>query len=1075
MPGPWRVLLSLLLFSIVAAGQPGGGEYAIVLEEAPLVEQTGGAKGARSAAAEATATRLAATQERFASRLGEQNIRVTGRAHRLANAVFARMTREQAREIAQWSGVKRVEYLPPLKRHLDGALDLVLAREAWSLVGGEENAGNGMRIGILDSGIDHEHPAFQDPSLPMPQGYPRGRPEELPFTSNKIIVARSYVFQLGFDVNPAFTRPDDDTPRDRVGHGTAAAMIAAGRRVQGPAATIVGVAPRAYLGNYKIFGSPGVNDSTFGSVLIEAIEDAFDDGMDIVSLSLGSPALYGPLDQCRNASGALEACDIRAEVVDLAMRSGMAVVVSAGNDGDYGLRFPALNTIHTPGTAPAAITVGATTNRHIYFSSVRVGGDTRRFDALFGNGPKPEPTLTGPLRDVTALEDDGLACAPLGNGTLSGAIALVRRGECGFAEKVRNAQNAGATGVIVYQAQGVEGIFPPRELAETGIPLVLVGHSDGLALRDLSGQVSVTLDPALVRRDAEFDTVAFFSSRGPALGDTSRGEAPIKPEVAAVGTDLYAATQVLDPNGEFYDRTRFTSVQGTSFSAPMVAGAAALVWQQRPDFRAGQVKSAVVNTASSTVREDGAEAPVTAVGAGKLDVNAALSTRGTVEPATLSFGIIGQASLPRSLALTFTNTGPAPARFDFEVSRRENDPAAQLVVTPTNATLGPEQQQTITVRLQGTRPAPGSYSGYLIIRGPSTNLRVPFLYLVGDNIAADAVPVLGDGFRGILNEQGWLMGTKVVDRSGVPVTGVQSRFRSIVGGGRIDFFDPETDVYGIAAAEVTLGPEIGEQQFSAEVGGLTIDFFGRAYQRPAIATGGIVNAASFETGQGLAPGSYITIQGEGLAPALRAASTASLPVSLAGVSVSFDSATTPLSLPGRLHFVSPNQINVQIPWEFEGFNVVLMKVSVGPGGNDSSAVFQIPLSAASPAFFEFTDPDSGRRLIAGLDGNFRLLTEANRARRGQAVQLFANGLGAVTNRPASGEPTPASPFAEVQDPVSVTVGGRPAQVLFSGLAPLNVGLYQVNVVVPQDAPSGLQPVVLTVRGIQSKVASLYVE
>ena len=92
----------------------------------------------------------------------------------------------------------------------------------------------------------------------------------------------------------------------------------------------------------------------------------------------------------------------------------MTVVVSAGNDGDLGLYLPTLNSIHSPGTAPSAITVGATTNSHILYASVRA--NQQRYDALFGDGPRLLSPLTAPLRDVAKLGDNGKACAPLGNG-----------------------------------------------------------------------------------------------------------------------------------------------------------------------------------------------------------------------------------------------------------------------------------------------------------------------------------------------------------------------------------------------------------------------------------------------------------------------------------------------------------------------------------------------------------------------------------------------------------------------------------------------------------------------------------
>ena len=184
------------------------------------------------------------------------------------------------------------------------------APAAWTALGGQGSAGLGMKIGIIDSGIDQTHPAFQDSSLKAPSGFPictDGRPEDCSYTNGKVIVARSYVRQIapGSDPNnpAADSRPDDFSPRDRDGHGTAVASAAAANITTAPGAAsgggpivITGIAPKAFLGSYKVSGSPNVNDNPPESVLIQAINDAVRDGMDVVNISLGFPALYGPLD-----------------------------------------------------------------------------------------------------------------------------------------------------------------------------------------------------------------------------------------------------------------------------------------------------------------------------------------------------------------------------------------------------------------------------------------------------------------------------------------------------------------------------------------------------------------------------------------------------------------------------------------------------------------------------------------------------------------------------------------------------------------------------------------------------------
>jgi len=195
-------------------------------------------------------------------------------------------------------------------------------------------------------------------------------------------------------------------------------------------------------------------------------------------------------------------------------------------------------------------------------------------------------------------------------------------------------------------------------------------------------------------------------------------------------------------------------------------------------------------------------------------------------------------------------------------------------------------------------------------------------------------------------------------------------------------------------------------------------------------------------------------------------------LSLAGVSVSFDVPSKGLSLPGRLHFVSDGQVNVQVPWELQGLNAAQMKVSIG---DSSSSLYTVPLADYSPAFFEYTEPSSGRLLVAALDENYALVGTGNALGRGRVAQLYVNGLGPVDNQPPTGEIAPAQPLARTRTTPTVTVGGRPATVLFSGLAPYNVGLYQVNIVVPPDAPSGIQPVAITAGGVTSKAGNLPIQ
>jgi minor extracellular serine protease Vpr len=1054
--------------------------YALVLSEVPLAHRFASRMELRGAAAAGPRQSIHSQHQALRALLQERHIATTGAIDTIGNAVFVKATPGQESALRSLPGVIALIPMRPVKRNLNAALDLMSVPAAWNAIGGSQNAGAGIKIAILDTGIDQKHPGFQDSSLKPPSGFPKCQQAngDCAFTNNKVIVARSYVSKLNFEFgqNPTDTRPDDFSPRDRVGHGTAAAMVAAGVRNTGPLATITGVAPKAFLGNYKIFGSPGVNDTTFEDVVLQALNDAVNDGMDIAALSLGAPALWGATDSgttCGLASS--QACDWRASAVENAAHMGLAVVVSSGNDGDLGSKIP-LNSIQSPGTAPSAITVGASLNSHAFYQTVSVNGSgvpaaIQQINTLFGNGPKLTGKLTAPVKDVASTGDNGEACSPLAAGSLTGSIALILRGDCQKDTKVNNAQNAGAIAVIMYQGTGANSVFPMLGLENTGIPAVLIGNNDGVALKQYiaaNPNAKVTLDPSLVElKTQNADTVASFSSQGPTIET-----ALIKPELVAVGTDIYTATQTYDPNGDMYDPSGYTNTQGTSFAAPLVAGAAALIKQQHPSFNVAQIKSALVNTANDQVNDydvngNVVKARATAVGAGKLDAAQAIKADVTVEPATLSFGII-TSSLP-SQTLTIRNGGAAAVNLTLAVQPRDPENNAKVVLANNTVTVSPGQSTQITVRLTGSTPQPGSYEGVISIQGGAASLHVPYLYQVGNGTPFSIQPL--EGFDFVRNTGGALtLGFKVIDQFGVPVSNVPVQFKSTLGGGTIDTANPTTDTLGIAEAKTFAGKQPGEQEFTATAGGLTAYFDGRARPVPAINSGGVVNTASFQAGQGLAPGSYVSIYGTGLAESTRVANTPYLPISLAGVSVSFDGAGK--SLPGHIHFVSSGQVDVQIPWEFQGTSSVSMKVSIG---DSSSQVYSVPLNDYSPAAFEYTDSASGKLIAAALDEKNVPVTSGNPVARGHVVQLYVNGLGPVDNPQASGEAAPAQPLANTRVVPVVTIAGAPAHVSFSGLAPFNVGLYQLNVVVPADSPVGIQPVVIVANGVSSKQTNLPIQ
>ncbi len=1088
-------LVLIALLSSVAGWSRDLPRYAVILSDPAPIQaraQEGNAQGGNAAVA-AARTRVIRAQETVQRELRTRGIKITGSAHTFLNAVFVAADPATAAQLKSIPGVRQVAPLQRFHLSLDKAEQLINVPAAWNLLGGTTNAGAGIKIGIIDTGIQASHAAFQDSSLTPPAGFPicqvtwststdvapldctasditKGFPlcasVTCQYTNNKVIVARSYVPLLSSGT-AATSRPDDPSPRDRVGHGTAVAMAAAGVTNTGPSDTITGVAPKAFLGSYKVFGSPGVNDFTSGDAVIQALEDAYSDGMDIVVMSLGAPALAGPLDSgatCGLITG--EQCDAEAYVVQAAVNAGMVVVAAAGNQGQSGqLSTATLSTIDSPGDAPGAIAVAASTNSHSWGNPLTVSG-LGTYNARFGDGPPAAGTVSGTLGDVANVGDP-LACTAPPAGSLSGLIALVQRGTCTFLLKIQNLQTAGAAGAIITNNPGDDTLVSPSGLNGTSIPALFIGYDDGKTIRTYlssNSKATVSVSPDFSAFNVTtFNQVAPFSSHGPALGTGA-----FKPDVIAVGVDLYLTGQNYDPNGELYSANGYLVSQGTSFSTPQVAGIAALVKQAYPTLPAAQIKSAVVTTATQDVTENGAPASVLAVGTGK--VNAAFAVQNTliVTPSGAPFGILNASSLPITQQLQLSNIGNSTLNLSVTPVHRTPEVAVHTSIDLPNVTLAPGQNTTINLSLTGTLPAPGIYEGFVNILGAPNPVNIPYLYIVGDGVPKNLVSLGGNGDDGTIGQQtaGGFVILQVIDQYGAPVSNLPVTFSVTSGGGKLVPIANTTDNYGIAAAASALGPSVGTNVYSATAGGLTATFQATGIAQPAISAGGIVSPANYSTILP-APGSYVAIFGTNLANATASYNTPYLPVSLSQVSVSFDNPN--LSVPGHIVFVSPGQVNVQIPWELQGQPSVQVKVSLG---DSSGTVFTMPLGTYSPAYFEI--PSGGQNIAASLDESNNIVTVTNPVARGHVVQLFLNGLGPVSNQPASGDPAPVNPLAETTATPVVTIGGVNAQVIFSGMTPGNAALYQINAIVP-ETNAGVQPITISIGGVNGAVSQLPVQ
>ena len=217
----------------------------------------------------------------------------------------------------------------------------------------------------------------------------------------------------------------------------------------------------------------------------------------------------------------------------------------------------------------------------------------------------------------------------------------------------------------------------------------------------------------------------------------------------------------------------------------------------------------------------------------------------------------------------------------------------------------------------------------------------------------------------------------------------------------------------------------------------------------------------------MVPGSYISLFGNTLSDTSAGAQSLPLPLAISQTSVSFEVPPAGISLPGRLLYAGPGQVNVQVPWESNGQTSVQIRVNVGA---TTGVVYNAPVAPYSPAIYETSD-----NLAAALDEGYALITSANPVARGHVVQLYVNGLGAVSNTPGTGVAASATNLSRTKNNLSVTIGGKTAKVDFAGLAPGFPGLNQVNFVVPSDAPTGSQPVIVTEGTVSSPAVNIYVK
>lgn len=714
-----------------------------------------GKSGARSAS-------IRDQHKRLRSAAAQAGAEVVDAFEQLANAVVVRTGSPAA--LTRLPGVLRVHPVRIYKPLLDRATLLQRVQDAWAAIGGAENAGYGIKIGIIDTGINPSHAAFADDSLPELDGFPKvNATTDLGLTSRKIIVARNY---------------GEGSANDTKGHGTAVAMVAAGSTNTGPYGSITGIAPKAYLGNYKVF--PDDMEGAPLDLILRALEDAVSDGMDIVNLSLGSQPAQRPES------------DFFVQALERAAEAGVLVVVAAGNDG------PDLNTIASPATAPNALAIGGAQNDRVYAASVSILETGFAFIGHLGTGPVPGQVIRGTLDDVARLDPTGLACAPFPADTLSGSVALILRGTCTFEEKLNNVQAGGAVAAVVYTH---DQPVTTMSVGSASLPAMMVSNADGVALKEEAANgFSVALNFRKSAVAVDSNALWSGSSRGPSASGA------IKPDLLGIGHAVStAAAGSLGVNG-------YSIENGTSLSSPMVAGAAALLKAARPGLSNEHYRSLLVNSSAmftGTVQQ---------TGAGLLDLSAALRSTAAAAPVSLSFGV-GGSTVDAVQLLRVTNLSSQPDLLTLV-------PTAAAGLTPylsaNEIWLEAGESREIEVRLQGTQS--GQSLGTIDIRGSHSDVvaRVPFWYATPSE-EAETITLLDVPESARRNTTATVL-FRVTDSAGVPVT-AQPEVTIREGEGQVQSLDwIDGEFPGVWALTVRLAPLSGLNALQVRSGSRTADF-----------------------------------------------------------------------------------------------------------------------------------------------------------------------------------------------------------------------------------------------------------
>jgi subtilisin family serine protease len=631
---------------------------------------------ASSADQRAQAARVDAQQAGFRQLLAGLDVTELSSLRMGANGLRVRVPLSQVNALRGLPGVVSVARV---ELHTPDNIESVPSIGAPDLWTGLNVRGQGVSIGVIDTGIDYLHANLGGAGNPA--DYAANNKNEIEpgtFPTAKVVGGFDFAGPTySASAGAADPTPDPDPdPLDGNGHGSHVAGSAAGVGV--PGSIGAGVAPDAKLYALKVFGD--VAGST--NLTSDAIEWALDpngdgdmsDHLDVINMSLGSP--FG------------EPADPSAIASQNAAELGIIVVTSAGNEA----AVPYIT--GAPGVAPAAISTAAITPSGRRYGRITVNAPASIAGvktSAEGAGPvqfKNIPPISGTLVEAVPLNGCVTAPATLTNAAaINGNIALIQRGTCNFIVKYLAAQAAGARAIVVFNSVAGAPIVMGGLNNTVTIPGLMVSLADGNAINaqattDAGSPVQITLDA--VTDPSRDDQIAGFSSRGPGHGGSL-----FKPDVAAPGVAI-VSTGVGTGTGP-------GNLQGTSMSAPHTAGSAALLHQIHPDLSPVGIKALLQN---STINANAsAENNLARQGTGVIRVNAAAELTSYAAPGGVSFGRLNPLTPSnKSIGVEVANLSDSGRTFTVTHVPKQTYPGVS-VSCPSHVTVPAHHERKTRIRL----------------------------------------------------------------------------------------------------------------------------------------------------------------------------------------------------------------------------------------------------------------------------------------------------------------------------------------------------------------------------------------